>query len=299
MRSKTILIALFIASLAVLGAMLWRNAATVAVAPNDVQILVAAQPLRTGTLLRAEDVKWQAWSDAVVAGAILRPSEEDRKVKPDADAQVLATVYGGVAHQRIEADQPIVSGMIVKPGDRGFLAAVLSPGYRATAISVTAVSGAAGLIFPGDHVDVILTQNFKEGDKQGEEPLARRSVGETIVSNLRVLAIDQRLQQVTPDPNDTNAQVARTVTLEVLPKQAEMITVATELGKLSLTLRSVPTDDEPVTANTRVDEAPQSTWADDVSPALRRPGQRVAERTTISIIRIVRGTKVENMDVRD
>jgi len=297
MRSKTILIALFIASVAGLGAMLWHNAEKVAVATNGAQskimILVAAQPLRTGILLRSEDVKWQAWSDAVVPGAILRPSEEDRKVKPDADAHVLADVYGGVVRQRVEAGQPIVSGLIVKPGDRGFLAAVLSSGYRAVAISVTAVSGAAGLIFPGDHVDVILTQSFKQADV----PLSRRSVGETIVSNLRVLAIDQRLQQVTPDPNGNSAQVARTVTLEVLPKQAEMINVATELGKLSLTLRSVPTNAEPVTANTRVEEASQSTWADDVSPALRRSEQKAAAGETGSTIRVVRGTKVE--DVKD
>jgi pilus assembly protein CpaB len=298
MRSKTILIGLFIASVAVLGAILWRNAqmaaavAAIDAEPNTM-ILVAAAPLRTGTLLRTEDVKWQGWNEVAPAGAVFRPTPEERRAKPDADTQVLAEVYGAVVRQRVEAGQPLVSGEIVKPGDRGFLAAVLSPGYRAIAISVTAVSSAAGLIFPGDHVDVILTQSFKQGD----EPMSRRSVGETIVSNLRVLAIDQRLQQVTPDPNDNSAQVARTVTLEVLPKQAEMINVAAELGKLSLTLRSVPTDSEPVTANTQVGEVSHSTWADDVSPALRPEPKAVVKPVSAPTIRVMRGNKIE--DVKD
>jgi pilus assembly protein CpaB len=293
MRSKTILITLFLLSIVALGAILWRNAnlaptavATATVQPPKGMLLVAAQPLRTGTLLRAEDIKWGDWNDAVPAGAVARPSLQGQPVPPDADSQALNSVYGAVVKQRVDPGTPIVASMIVKPGDRGFLAAVLAPGYRAVSIGVNPVSGASGLIFPGDHVDLILTQDFQKGD----EPISRRSVSETIVTNVRVLAIDQRLQEASPDPK---AQIAipRTVTVEVLPKQAEMVNVAVQLGSLSLTLRSVPVEAEPITANNSpVKEAVESTWADDVSPALKPTKQPNAVKTTV-----MHGGKTENV----
>jgi pilus assembly protein CpaB len=293
MRSKTILISLFLLSVVALGAILWRNAnvSSTAVA-NSVQqpktmVLAAAQALRTGTLLRAEDVHWLDWSDAVPAGAMVRPSQQDRAAQPDADLQALSSVYGAVLKQRVDPNMPILSTIIVKPGDRGFLAAVLAPGYRAVSIGVNPVSGASGLIFPGDHVDLILTQDFQKG----EEPISRRSVSETIVTNVRVLAIDQRLQEASPDPK-SQVPIPRTVTLEVLPKQAEMINVAVQLGTLSLALRSVPLDAEPVTANgPPVKETVESTWADDVSPALKPPKQPTVVRQTT----VMHGGKTENV----
>jgi pilus assembly protein CpaB len=293
MRSKTILISLFLLSVVALGAILWRNAnlsstaATASVQQSKAMVLAAAQALRTGTLLRAEDVKWVDWSDAVPAGAMVRPSQEERAAQPNADLQALSGVYGAVLKQRVDPGTPILSSMIVKPGDRGFLAAVLAPGYRAVSIGVNPVSGASGLIFPGDHVDLILTQDFQKG----EEPISRRSVSETIVTNVRVLAIDQRLQEASPDPK-SQVPIPRTVTLEVLPKQAEMINVAVQLGTLSLALRSVPLDAEPVTANgPPVKETVESTWADDVSPALKPPKQPTVVRQTT----VMHGGKTENV----
>jgi pilus assembly protein CpaB len=294
MRSKTILISLFLLSVVALGAILWRNAnltpvATpiAAVQPPKAMILVSAQPLRTGTLLRAEDVKWADWNDAIPSGAVPRPSLQGQPVPPDADAQAQGSVYGAVLKQRIDAGAPVLANMIVKPGDRGFLAAVLAPGYRAVSIGVNPVSGASGLIFPGDHVDLLLTQDFGKGD----EPISRRSVSETIVTNVRVLAIDQRLQEASPDPKG-QIPIPRTVTLEVLPKQAEMINVAVQLGSLSLSLRSVPIDVEPVTADDPpVKETVESTWADDVSPALKPPKQPTIVHQTV----IMHGGKTENV----
>jgi pilus assembly protein CpaB len=294
MRSKTILVSLFLVSVVALGAILWRNAnlapaavATANVQPPKAMVLVAAQTLRTGTLLRAEDVKWADWNDAIPAGALPRPSLQGQAVPPDADLQALSSVYGAVLKQRIDANMPVLATMIVKPGDRGFLAAVLSPGYRAVSIGVNPVSGASGLIYPGDHVDLILTQDFQKSD----EPISRRSVSETIVTNVRILAIDQRLQEASPDPNHPSP-IPRTVTLEVLPKQAEMINVAVQLGSLSLALRSVPIEAEPLTANDPpVKEAVQSTWAEDVSPALKPPKQPTIVHQTV----IMHGAKTENV----
>lgn len=297
MSAKTILICLFTASLLVLGGILWHNATPVAeataAAPSPPMILVATQRLATGTLLRAQDVKWQTWSDPVTPGMVVRPTTDDGKLNLDADAHILADEYGAVVRDSIDADRPITADAIVKPGDRGFLAAVLSPGYRAITISVTAVSGAAGLIFPGDHVDLILTQTFK----QGEEPLARRSVAETIGSDMRVVAIDQQVRQVARDPAEKRGDVARTVTLEALPRQAEMIDVAAELGTLSLILRSVPrqTDDSAATAAGALASAQpvQPIWADDVSPALRPSVKDQPARTVSAPIHIIRGGTIE------
>lgn len=294
MRTKAILVALFVISLTMMGVILWHHAGTAVSAQPKYTILVAAEPLQSGILLRAEDVKWQLSSGPVAPGAILRPSDDERKAKSDADGDALKKIYGGVVRRRVDTGQPIFSNLIVQPGDRGFLAAVLTPGYRAVDISVTAVSSAAGLIFPGDHVDVILTQSFS----QGEEPLPRRVVGETIVSDLRVLAMDQQLQQGSPDAKPSGeygAQTVHTVTLEVLPKQAEMISVATELGKLSLTLRNVPLEAEPGTTASQAEKPLQPTWAVDVSPALRAAPK--AAMTEVSAVHIMRGAKTE--DVKD
>jgi pilus assembly protein CpaB len=274
MSARTILGLLFILSVvAIIVVVLRSPGTTTATAPaTTATILVAAKPVPVGTLLRSEDVMWQDWTGSVDPTFVLRPTAEQRQAKPDADATALSGFFGAVVRQRIETGQPITSAAVVKPGDRGFLAAVLTPDSRAVSVAVTAVSGGAGLIFPGDHVDVVLTQNFKPG----EESFTHRSVSETIVRNLRVLAIDQHVQQGQTSTEAASGAtpaegLARTVTLEVLPKQAEAISVASELGKLSLILRSL--DAKATPANDP--DADRPTWADDVSPALhsaRQPG---------------------------
>jgi pilus assembly protein CpaB len=142
---------------------------------------------------------------------------------------------------------------VLHPGDHGFLAAVLDPGMRAVTVGVDAVTGSAGLIWPGDRVDLILTQTI--GDTA--VPMGRRVAAESVLSDARVIAIDQRLVQ--DADSNTSADHARTVTLEVTPEQAARISVAMRLGKLSLAVRSV----EPA-----VTASPNTIWAADVSAAL-------------------------------
>jgi pilus assembly protein CpaB len=129
---------------------------------------------------------------------------------------------------------------LLHPGERGFLAAVLRPNHRAISIGVDAVTGAGGLVAPGDLVDLVLVQNFDASDA----PVARRVTAETVLTRLRVIAIDQQIQQGGQTTNVVGqARVARTVTLEVSPEQAEMVAVAEQLGRLALTVR--PALDEP------------------------------------------------------
>ena len=245
-------------------------------------------PLAAGTLLRAQDVRWQSITRPAEPGEIVRPSEAARQVKPELDEEARAEVYGAAVRPARDsaAGEPIRRGNIVKPGDRDFLQVVLSPGARAIAIPVATSGASTGLLFPGDRVDVILTQNFK-----GEATvITRRSVSETVVENLRVLAID------TLDAKAPSGSFGRTVTLEVTPQQAEKINVATELGKLSLTLRSVSGPDG-VLATSTAGPGPSTgvkpTWAGDVSPAL---GGAMPEKT-ITVqqppVEVVRGSKRE------
>jgi pilus assembly protein CpaB len=291
MRAKTILTGLFLISLAVavvviLRAMPTQGDANANATPPKDEILVATVHLTAGTLLRAQDVTWQPVTRPVEPGEIVRPSAAARQVKPELDEETRAEVYGAAVRPAREtaAGEPIRRGNIVKPGDRDFLQVVLTAGARAIAIPVTTSGASTGLLFPGDRVDVILTQNFK-----GESAvITRRSVSETVVENLRVLAID------TLDAKAPSGSFGRTVTLEVTPRQAEKINVATELGKLSLTLRSISGPDGVLATSTvGPSTGVKPTWAGDVSPAL---GGAMPEKT-ITVqqppVEVVRGSKRE------
>jgi pilus assembly protein CpaB len=291
MRAKTILTVLFLISLAVAVIVILRAMPTQGDAnantPKE-EILVATVPLAAGTLLRAQDVSWQVVTRPVELGEIVRPSEVARQTRPGIDEETRAEVYGAAVRPARDtaAGEPIRRGNIVKPGDRDFLQVVLTPGARAIAIPVTTSGASTGLLFPGDRVDVILTQNFK-----GESAvITRRSVSETVVENLRVLAVDAL------DAKAPSGSFGRTVTLEVTPQQAEKVNVATELGKLSLTLRSVSGPDG-VLATSTAGPGPSTgvkpTWAGDVSPAL---GGAMPEKV-ITVqqppVEVVRGSKRE------
>jgi pilus assembly protein CpaB len=147
---------------------------------------------------------------------------------------------------------------VMRPGDHGFLAAVLEPGMRAVTISVDNTSGSAGLIWPGDRVDLILTQTIAEAN----QPVGRRVAAETVLSNVRVLAIDQQIVQGAA-PAATEGQ-GKTVTVEVTQEQAERISVAMRLGRLSLSVRATDASQRMAQPTSGAN----TTWAVDVSPAL-------------------------------
>jgi len=290
MRAKPVVATLFVVSL-IAAAIVATHMASQKGAANvpKAQILVATLPLPQGTLLREQDVTWQGVTETQ-PGQIVRPDAAALEANPELEGQTRASVYGAVLRHEIPAGEPIRRGAIVKPGERDFLQVVLVPGERAISIPVITGGASTGLLSPGDRVDVILTQNFK-GDGAANAPLTRRSVSETVVESLRVLAIDA------PDAKPA-AGIGRTVTLEVTAEQAERINVATELGKLSLTLRSA-TDyaPSPVAATSpplvapapsgavpivkAVDGHVKPTWAGDVSPALI--GAAVDKPTAIAL----------------
>jgi pilus assembly protein CpaB len=283
MRAKTILTALFLTSLVVAAWVVIQalpQKTNAAVEPGAGQeILVAAAPLEAGTLLRATDVTWQVTPRAPAPGEFVRPSAAAREANPEVDEQARAQVYGAVMHTALAAGEPIHRHSIVKPLEREFLQSVLAPGARAIAIPVATGGASTDLLSPGDRVDVVLTQKFATS-----APLTRSSVAETVVENLRVLVVGAI------DPKAAGGNTfGRTVTLEVMPDQAEKIQVATELGKLSLTLRAATGATGASTPGPGKATGVKPTWAGDVSPALggAMPAEKVqqAERPPVDIIR--------------
>jgi pilus assembly protein CpaB len=142
-------------------------------------------------------------------------------------------MLGTVVRYPITAGQPVTRGALVGPQDRGFLAAALGAGMRAITVPVNVSTGVAGFVFPGDHVDVVLTQQVEGG---GDGPALK--VSETIIRNVRVLATDQRISEKDKD-GKTEVKTFSNVTFEVTPRIAEKLAVAQSMGTLSLSLRSI------------------------------------------------------------
>ena len=188
--------------------------------PKGPKVLVAQRALPAGTIITADSIGFQQWPKDMVQDAYFIDGEAD-----------MSKLLGTVVRYPVTAGQPVTQGSLVAPGDRGFLAAALGPGMRAVTISVSAKTGVAGFIFPGDHIDLMLTQTVRG---QGR-PL---KASETILRNLRVLATDQSTESETTN-GKTVVRAFRTVTLEVTPRIAEKIAVAQTVGTLSLALRSI------------------------------------------------------------
>jgi pilus assembly protein CpaB len=201
-------------------------AAPAAPQPSGPEIAVAVRPLPVGTIVGPESFRYQRWPAELVTKGYFVKGESD-----------LAALNGSVVRYPITAGEPLTQGAMVKPGDRGFLAAALGPGMRAVTISVSAQSGVAGFVFPGDRVDLMLTQEVPGGGDGA--PL---KAAETIIRNVRVLAADQRTDKTVDEEGKTVVANTSNVTLEATPKIAEKIAVAQTIGQLSLALRSIADD---------------------------------------------------------
>jgi len=199
-----------------------HQAAAAPVVPVGPKVLVAKKALPVGTIIDADSFSFQPWPKELMQGAYYVEGQPDSK-----------NLAGTVVRYAITAGQPVTRGSLVGPQDRGFLAAALAPGMRAITVPVNAATGVAGFVFPGDHVDLVLTQSVAGGGDG-----AALKVSETIVRNIRVLATDQRFTDKDADGKPV-IKTFSNVTLEVTPRIAEKIAVADDLGKLSLSLRSI------------------------------------------------------------
>jgi pilus assembly protein CpaB len=188
-----------------------------------VDILVAKNDLGRGQLIGDGDVGWQLWPQAAANSSFVRKTD-----RPDAIRQFV----GAIVRIPVAAGEPIRDPAVVFAKGSGFLAAVLTKGMRAVSMEVSAENGAGGFILPDDHVDVILTRRDKAAEKIiGVEKI----VSEAILRNVRVLAIDQAVEEKAGQ----KVVVGKTATLELNPDQAETLQMSRQLGTLSLALRSL------------------------------------------------------------
>ena len=230
--------------------------------PLQEKFFVAARALPAGTFVRDEDLKLKAAPVNAVPKDAISDTEENR-----------AGLHGALIRAYKDAGAPITVDDLLRPRDRGFLAAVLEPDTRAVSVAVDAVSGVAGLIWPGDRVDVILTQRVDDP----AAPLARRVISETMLSNVRVIAIDQDIVRgpaTGPSSGSTPGPVARTVTLQVNNDQAKRIAIAQQLGTLTLAVRAIDT-------RTAANLAGPTLFSGDVSPALSAAGRPLGHRVEV------------------
>lgn len=180
-----------------------------------VEVLVASKDISIGDKLTDAQVKWAAWPREAASGQFMVRSQGQ------ATAQ---TIAGTIARSSFVMGEPIIKGKIVDANGSGFLSAILPAGKRASSVQISAEIGAGGFILPNDHVDVVLTRRANNG-----------AASETILKNIRVLAIDQKIEE----KNGQKAVVGTTATLELLPEQVETLTVAKLSGSLALALRSL------------------------------------------------------------
>ncbi len=230
-RKKVILlvVALFVAALTAFmartmftGSAAPQAAAAVAPVPTGPKILVANKALPMGTIITADVLSYKPWPKELVDDAYI--IEGKAELTPE-------KLIGWVVRSPITAGQPVSNAALVSPDDRGFLAAVLGPGMRAVTVPVSKLTGVAGFVFPGDRIDLFLTQNVDAADG------AQLKVSETIVRNLRVLATDQKAAPTKDEKGQTVVSEYSLVTLEATPRLAEQITVAQAMGTISLSLR--------------------------------------------------------------
>ncbi len=214
-------------------------------------VLVAARSLAQGSFVTEQALRWQDWPDVELPATYF----EKGSITP-------AELAGAVVRKPLEEGAPVTRGALVRPGERGFLAAVLEPGMRAVSVPVGQATGSAGLIFPGDRVDVLLTQALQPEGAGGQE----RFVAETVLRDVRVLAVGQRLSTAAEGSDELSAKV-RTATLEVTPEGARRVALALELGKLWLGLRSLARADGEGGAGAAPAAAGRATWDSDVSRA--------------------------------
>lgn len=256
MAVRIALFALMALGLAGFGTVAWiatrapAHHKVVVAPPEKVAVLVAAHPLKPGALLQPGDLG----SDSMLSTAVPPGATIDSSTNR-------AGLIGAMVRRPILKGQAILPLDVMRPGDHGFLSAVLAPGMRAVTVGIDAISGGAGLIWPGDQVDLVLTQQISDNNL----PLGERLAAETVLTNVRVIAIDQRLMQG-EDPNGLHAvtNLGRTATLEVTPLEAEQVAVASKLGQLSLVVRSADHS-----ARQAENNPPAIAWAGEVSPALR------------------------------
>jgi pilus assembly protein CpaB len=190
---------------------------------ETVDVLIANADIGLGSTVSAQDLRWQTWPAAAAGPAFIRKSE-----RPDAINQLA----GAITRAPFASGEPIREAKLIRGKGSGYMAAILPTGMRAVSTEISPETGVGGFILPNDHVDVILSRRDKEAEKAAGVEV---HTSETILSNVRVLAIDQTIEE----KGGQRVVVGKTATLELTPRQVETLGMSRQMGTLSLALRSL------------------------------------------------------------
>jgi pilus assembly protein CpaB len=248
------------------------------------EVLVANKTLLTGEILRPDDTHWEHFPDnAIFKGMIKRKDQTDEKK---------LAVYNKLLRRSVESGEPITTQTVVTDADSNgnFLAASIAPGMRAMSIPVKADVMTGGFVTPGDHVDVIMTYQLSMKGDAAKYAAAeiQKYASETVLSNVRVLAVDQNAKEASHNP-----KVGRTVTVEVSKEGAQILAMAAKMGALTLSLRRLGEKDAavdmamPLTTDVRTSRVIQKIY-----------GDMNKSQTESDTVRIYDGATVINMPVR-
>jgi pilus assembly protein CpaB len=190
---------------------------------ETVDVLIANADIGLGSTVTAQDLRWQTWPAAAAGASFIRKSD-----RPDAIEQLA----GSITRASFSAGEPIREAKLIKAKGSGYMAAILPGGMRAVSTEISPETGVGGFVLPNDHVDVILTRRDKEAEKAAGVEVHS---SEIILSNIRVLAIDQTVEEKAGQ----RVVVGKIATLELTPRQVETLALSRQMGTLSLALRSL------------------------------------------------------------
>lgn len=256
---------------------------------NRVEILVAAKDLKIGSELIEGDLKWQEWpKDTVFEGAIIR--EENKKSVEAAKGKLLRSLAKG---------QPMHSSLIIEDNKGDFLSANVQKGMRAVGISVRSHVLADRLIRPGDYVDVMVTYQVKINGKKvpQAQSLVNRYATETVIENVRVLAIDNKDTKMIDEEEEegkkskTKASKTASLTLEVKPEDAEKLVLANRMGDIGLALRSLGDTNEQQDDKTTTDVG--------MSKVMTKLSDMGGTGSNSSLVRIYSGDRMTEVTARN
>lgn len=247
------------------------------------EVLVAKADLVTGDVLKADDVEWKSVPDTAIFKGMIKKKDVPEGGKPEA--------YGKPLRRDITAGEPItMQALITESAGGGFLSAQLSPGMRAVGVSVRAETTAGGFVAPGDYVDVIMTYqvNLKGDAVNYSDTAVQRFASETILSNIKVLAVDQNAKE-----SSREAKVSRTVTLEVSKEGAQVLAMATTMGQISLALRRLGEKDTAADKNTPI-------TTDVTTSRVIQEVYQIMDKSKMKsdTVRVYNGSAVSNVPVR-
>ncbi len=254
------------------------------VAVSGVEILVANKALMTGAVLKATDVRWESLPDNAVFNGVIKKSDQADENKME--------IYGKPLKRNIESGEPVTMQAVLMnvEGSGNFLAASIAPGMRAVSLAIKAETSAGGFVTPGDHVDVLMTyQMSMKGDASDYAAVAiQKYASETVLSNVRVLAVDQNAKE-----NGHEPKVAKTVTVEVSKEGAQILAMAAGMGTISISLRRLGEKDTMADRNTPL--TTDVTTSKVIQKIYNIMNQSI---TTTNTVRLYKGSDVENVPVR-